>query len=268
MYLLKGWKYFSHCRCFLFCPHQSKCLPSSQVWYRLLLEATSTSRQRRSALRRGSSTSHLHLTSLDSSSSTSTSPHPRAPGSLDSTDPASTPPSSLTSSHKFSTTASSGSGCGSSVSSSPGLPPSLPPWSPRSRLSLVESPRRLLQGAPKTRYSLCMESQEGSPHSRVLPPKPRATPPPSSSSNRRSLCLPDSLSTSRTSLLSLTPRNPLLELLENDSSVSRDTSGGQSGSGAQQPSTPQPPAAAAGAPLSQPRSRASLSLFRNSHLFH
>lgn len=97
---------------------------SLQVWYRSLLDATTASRLRRTALRRGTSTTHLHInntttlphpspsgTSCGSSSSECDDLRRAAPvpqrGSLD-TEPPSTPPSSLTSSHQFSTNTSSG----------------------------------------------------------------------------------------------------------------------------------------------------------------
>ncbi|XP_018011060.1 mucin-5AC isoform X2 [Hyalella azteca] len=342
-----------------------------QGWYRALLDATTSSKLRRTALRRGTSTSTLHLhpsssTPYHSSTaphhstatlphhSTTTLPHPPSlslihhaalphsspsgmsscssskcgteerlscaklqqqrtsacpGGSLD-TDPPSTPLSSLTSLHKLSSNASSGSGCGSSVASSPGLGTCIAPsgWSPRSRFSLVESPRRPLPSAasmcpPKTRHSLCLDPSD-QPHSRLLPTRTTPLTPISSSlgfpsarrfthspagHTRRSLCL-DSLSASRTSLVSLTPRNPLLELLETcpppsagpipcpvgpsagPSPCSKGPSTGlnpcpvrpSAGLNAEvaQPSEAPPSA------LAQPRTRTSLTLFRNSPLFN
>ena len=84
----------------------------------------------------------------------------------------------------------------------------------------------------------------------LLGPTRRLTPSPGGQ-GRRSLCL-DTLSASRSSLLSLTPRNPLLDLLE---------------------STPAPHATLPHQPplpptLANPRTRTSLTLFRNSPLFN
>ncbi|XP_071537409.1 uncharacterized protein [Panulirus ornatus] len=228
-------------------------------WYRLLLEATNASRHRRSALRRGTSTTHLNNTTnnnLDTtppaksggiqySLSGSTPEITRlcdavcddSPGGSNSrvltrhhrfslladadlsscdTDVA-TPPSSVTSSNKFSTSTStsntSGSGGSSSLASSPSLRgscawprPSSPLRpvlgdAPRSRLSLYEGAREMPTTA-KTRHSMCLE------------PRDQAQDPVRKQKNRHSICVePRDLARTRASLC-LEPRNPLLDLME------------------------------------------------------
>ncbi|KAK4296624.1 hypothetical protein Pmani_030895 [Petrolisthes manimaculis] len=226
-------------------------------WYRLLLEATNASRHRRSALRRGTSTTHLNHTNnnLDTTppakssgiqyslsgstpeitrlceSSCDDSPggtnsrlltrHHRFSLLVDSelgscdTELA-TPPSSVTSSNKFSTSTSasntSGSGGSSSLASSPSLRgscawprPSSPvrpglPDAPRSRLSLYEGGRDLPTSG-KTRHSICLEPRD-------------TTSQMGKQKNRHSICVePRDLARTRASLC-LEPRNPLLDLME------------------------------------------------------
>ncbi|KAK7080279.1 hypothetical protein SK128_009219, partial [Halocaridina rubra] len=226
-------------------------------WYRLLLEATNSSRLRRNALRRGTSTTHLNYTNnnLDttppsksgglqysfsgstpeitrlcetvcddspSGSSRVVTRHHRFSlladvdlGSCD-TDVA-TPPSSVTSSNKFSTSTSasntSGSGGSSSLASSPSLRgscawprPSSPLRpvlgdAPRSRLSLYEGTREIPTAA-KMRHSVCLEPRDqGQDYGRKQ-------------KNRHSICVePRDLARTRASLC-LEPRNPLLDLME------------------------------------------------------
>ncbi|XP_076032830.1 uncharacterized protein LOC143020348 isoform X2 [Oratosquilla oratoria] len=256
-----------------------KCKAGLDQWYRLLLDATQSSRQRRQALRRGTSTQHLpqatnnnldantpfhysplgksglqyslsdstpEIASLCESTCRESSPTSRGGlvqhltrrnrlslmadidiSSYD-TDMA-TPPSSVTSSHKFSTstTASntSGSGGSSSLASSPSLRGS-GPWQrplspsrqsgpfphsrsaladvPRNRFSMYEGPRDPLKEAvSKNRHSICIEprdlmgdfiKKQKNRHSVCLEPRDLLA------RNRQSLCLE--------------PRNPLLELME------------------------------------------------------
>ncbi|KAG7164268.1 uncharacterized protein LOC121871918 [Homarus americanus] len=228
-------------------------------WYRVLLEATSASRHRRSALRRGTSTTHLNNTTnnnLDTtpptksggiqyslsgstpeitrlcdavcddspggSSSRVLTRHHRfsllADVDLSSCDTdVATPPSSVTSSNKFSTSTSasntSGSGGSSSLASSPSLRgscawprPSSPLRpvigdAPRSRLSLYEGAREMPTSA-KTRHSVCLEPRD---QAQDLARKQK---------NRHSICVePRDLARTRASLC-LEPRNPLLDLME------------------------------------------------------
>lgn len=227
-------------------------------WYRLLLEATNASRHRRSALRRGTSTTHLNHTT---NNNLDTTPPPKSSGiqySLSGSTPeitrlcdtvcedspggtnsrltrhhrfslladpdlgscdtdVATPPSSVTSSNKFSTSTSasntSGSGGSSSLASSPSLRgscawprPSSPVRpllgdAPRSRLSLYEGAREMPTSA-KTRHSMCLESQD---QSQDMARKQK---------NRHSICIePRDLARTRASLC-MEPRNPLLELME------------------------------------------------------
>ncbi|XP_050690456.1 protein FAM117B-like [Eriocheir sinensis] len=128
-----------------------------------------------------------------------------------------TPPSSVTSSNKFSTSTSasntSGSGGSSSLASSPSLRgscawprPSSPVRpllgdAPRSRLSLYEGVREMPTSA-KTRHSMCLESQEQTQDATRK------------QKNRHSICIePRDLARTRASLC-MEPRNPLLELME------------------------------------------------------
>ncbi|XP_042871414.1 serine-rich adhesin for platelets-like isoform X1 [Penaeus japonicus] len=127
-----------------------------------------------------------------------------------------TPPSSVTSSNKFSTSTSasntSGSGGSSSLASSPSLRgscawprPSSPLRpvvgdAPRSRLSLYEGARELPTSA-KMRHSVCLEPRDAQDMARKQ-------------KNRHSICVePRDLARTRASLC-LEPRNPLLDLME------------------------------------------------------
>lgn len=260
-------------------------------WYRSLLEATQASRQRRNALRRGTSTTHLNFNnncdgspqfkgsglefSLSDSTpeiarlcdvSSDTSPCSRINnrhhrfsllsdmdiGSVD-TDMG-TPPSSVTSSNKFSTSTStstnSGSGGSSSLASSPSLrgsgggwplnvsphrqgdnqrngrpaspmrtPTSAPGLSdnPRSRLSLYEGSQ--IPTTAKSRHSLCVEPRDRAAADELAARKQK---------NRHSICVePRELVRTREqssaiggglgrsrASLCLEPRNPLLDLME------------------------------------------------------
>ncbi|ROT74990.1 hypothetical protein C7M84_006495, partial [Penaeus vannamei] len=186
-------------------------------WYRLLLEATNASRHRRNVLRRGTSTTHLNNTTNNNLDLTPPSKSMLADADLGSCDTdIATPPSSVTSSNKFSTSTSasntSGSGGSSSLASSPSLRgscawprPSSPLRpvvgdAPRSRLSLYEGARELPTSA-KMRHSVCLEPRDAQDMARKQ-------------KNRHSICVePRDLARTRASLC-LEPRNPLLDLME------------------------------------------------------
>ncbi|XP_047471016.1 probable serine/threonine-protein kinase dyrk2 isoform X2 [Penaeus chinensis] len=186
-------------------------------WYRLLLEATNASRHRRNVLRRGTSTTHLNNTTNNNLDLTPPAKSMLADADLGSCDTdIATPPSSVTSSNKFSTSTSasntSGSGGSSSLASSPSLRgscawprPSSPLRpvvgdAPRSRLSLYEGARELPTSA-KMRHSVCLEPRDAQDMARKQ-------------KNRHSICVePRDLARTRASLC-LEPRNPLLDLME------------------------------------------------------
>ncbi|XP_063586018.1 probable serine/threonine-protein kinase dyrk2 isoform X2 [Penaeus indicus] len=186
-------------------------------WYRLLLEATNASRHRRNVLRRGTSTTHLNNTTNNNLDLTPPAKSMLADADLGSCDTdIATPPSSVTSSNKFSTSTSasntSGSGGSSSLASSPSLRgscawprPSSPLRpvvgdAPRSRLSLYEGAREMPTSA-KMRHSVCLEPRDAQDMARKQ-------------KNRHSICVePRDLARTRASLC-LEPRNPLLDLME------------------------------------------------------
>ncbi|KAL7632500.1 UNVERIFIED_CONTAM: hypothetical protein RMT77_017163 [Armadillidium vulgare] len=257
-------------------------------WYRDLREATNASRNRRNALRRGSSTTHLnHIANNNShhsplfkngsnlqfslSDSTpeivqlcesvckDTSPGPARNISrpnrfslVSNMDAGScegdhiTPPSSVTSSNKFSssTSSTSGSGGSSSLASSPSLRGSTGAWprppsplrgpsssaaegTPRSRFSLYEGPRDLACSTAKARHSVCVE--------------PRGLHADLTSAFRRRPLASDALRGSRSSLLCLHPRNPLLDLLEGIPSSTTSSPKIQSGVALASPAKSEPP---------------------------